>query len=267
MIAATEYPFSLTQGEAFNKQFRWTVDGAIPNFIGATANMQLRRKRTGPVVFELSSENRRIVLDSIPRKSWNSWGVLGARFFSTFPLNGSGTIAATSTSDFWKGAMNRTSIEIPLRVPTNFTLSFFVPESKTYFFGVGADDFPQVSLDGVVILNGALNTFNPQVFYQYWNVYPLTLSRGDHTISATGVNNSGVGGMGVEIYNNSIEELKNATSNTIFTSSGGGVSINLTSSETTSIPEGNYVYDLEISKDDVVRKFIKGTIVVMEASV
>ena len=43
----------------------------------------------------------------------------------------------------------------------------------------------------------------------------------------------------------------------------GIVSLELTPQETASIPAGNFVYDLEVSFDSVVRKLIRGTVVVI----
>lgn len=61
-MEATEYPLTIEQGSTFQMQFRWKVDGTIMNLTGSTAQMQLRRSYSTPVVFELSTLNSRILL-------------------------------------------------------------------------------------------------------------------------------------------------------------------------------------------------------------
>lgn len=219
MIAATEYPFSLTQGEAFNKQFRWTVDGAIPNFIGATANMQLRRKRTGPVVFELSSENRRIIIGVRAQNSKTMSVAASKSNQSNFGL---------SLTDLQPYLTVESSGDVNLS-PARPTGAFKAPSQLEIYVG------------GVLVKTGS----------NFTDI--LMPNRGQ--VSARIRDSSHVDNIG--FYNVTI------------TTSGFApvITIDLSSEDTRAIPEGNYVYDLEISKDDVVRKFIKGTIVVMEASV
>ena len=48
----------------------------------------------------------------------------------------------------------------------------------------------------------------------------------------------------------------------ILSSSNGTISLNLTASDTANLKYGRYVYDVEISKDDVVLRPIEGVVVV-----
>ena len=61
-MEAVEYPLTIEQGSTFQKQFRWKVDGQVMNLTGYTAKMQLKKNYGGAVVFELSTENSRILL-------------------------------------------------------------------------------------------------------------------------------------------------------------------------------------------------------------
>lgn len=61
-MEATEYPITIEQGSNFQLQFRWKVDGVIVDLTSSTAEMQLRRSYSTPVVFELNSFNGRILL-------------------------------------------------------------------------------------------------------------------------------------------------------------------------------------------------------------
>jgi hypothetical protein len=58
-------------------------------------------------------------------------------------------------------------------------------------------------------------------------------------------------------------ELSNTNSRILLGGSTGVVSLELTPQETASIPAGNFVYDLEVSFGSVVRKLIRGTVVVV----
>ena len=61
-MEATEYPLTIEQGSTFQMQFRWKVDGSIMNLTGASAEMQMRRSHSTPVIFTLSDANNRIFL-------------------------------------------------------------------------------------------------------------------------------------------------------------------------------------------------------------
>jgi hypothetical protein len=61
-MEATEYPITIEQGSNFQLQFRWKVDGVIVDLTSSTAEMQLRRSYSTPVVFGLNSFNGRILL-------------------------------------------------------------------------------------------------------------------------------------------------------------------------------------------------------------
>jgi hypothetical protein len=58
-------------------------------------------------------------------------------------------------------------------------------------------------------------------------------------------------------------ELNNLNSRILLGGNNGIVSLELTPEETSSIPAGNFVYDLEITLGATVRKLIRGTVVVV----
>lgn len=58
-------------------------------------------------------------------------------------------------------------------------------------------------------------------------------------------------------------ELSTTNNRILLGGNTGVVSLELTPQETSSIPAGNFVYDLEVSFGSVVRKLIRGTVVVI----
>ena len=58
-------------------------------------------------------------------------------------------------------------------------------------------------------------------------------------------------------------ELSTTNSRILLGGAGGTVSLELAPQETAGLPAGNYVYDLELTLGSVVRKLIRGTVVVV----
>ena len=103
--------------------------------------------------------------------------------------------------------------------------------TKTYYAGIGGDNHFKLTLDGNVIVDTRLaisEWYGPSGISSYpfkrWNVYPITINSGPHILELFGWNNDNTGGFGCEIYDNTLNELINATTlddvNIIFTSSG-----------------------------------------------
>ena len=188
------------------------------------------------------------------------YGVYGAKFYDLgFPIAGNGAVLTTSTTPFiWAstgscnsstgistiggGAQNRTfkwvgqslyncySNKTPSEPPFFTWVGFSVclsglPESKTYYFGVAADNDFQVYLDGILILDSSYGGISPNTSkFTYWHVYPINLLSGNHTLELYGYNIDQIGAFGCEIYNNTFSQLTGATTvndlNIIFSSSG-----------------------------------------------
>ena len=88
-------------------------------------------------------------------------------------------------------------------------------ETKTYWVGIGADDDFRLILDGNLIVDTSLppnpfTTSNGQAFKR-WNVYPVEIGAGDHTLEIYGLNAGSQGGFGCEIYDGDLATLTGLT--------------------------------------------------------
>ena len=163
---------------------------------------------------------------------------LGTRIYDYgFPIAGNGTILTTlTTSNIWQstsssdGPMNRCSIWTtePNYTPYNEWLGFSTCISVTggtYYFGVAADNNFRAVINGIEILNTRNGVYdNSVIAFKYWHIYPVELTDGDNILEIFGLNRGSIAGFGCTIYNNTYNELVNATSlgdlNEVFTTSG-----------------------------------------------
>lgn len=150
---------------------------------------------------------------------------------NAFWRNGSGTcVVDGNTND---GPLNRTALWATSTM-SNQTVGFAVcvdiPEEKTYYVGMGADNLGIINLNGVNILTQDPTALDVQypfvgaaaVPFRIWHIYPVTIPAGLNIIELIGYNDSGVAAMGMEVYNNTAAEIAAATGygdlNMIFTS-------------------------------------------------
>jgi hypothetical protein len=184
------------------------------------------------------------------------------------PFNPNGTspgniyLAVLDTNSVWKntsssdGPLNRSGIwatdavNFPILTWLGFSVCITVPETKTYWIGLGADNSFRFVVDGVEFVNTFSGPYccpsGGNLGFIYWHVYPVNLSVGDHVIELYGLNRTFLGdgvtpsaaGFGCEIYDNTAEELISATDlsdlNILFSSSGQ------TSATTVQTLTGNY---------------------------
>lgn len=167
------------------------------------------------------------------------YGSLGTRIYDFgFPIQGNGTILTTlTTSGIWQrtnssdGPMNRCAIwtDSPTYLPYNqwigFSTCISVPTGGTYYFGVAADNNFRAVINGTEILNTINGVYdNSTVAFNFWHIYPVQLTGGDNILEIFGLNNGSLAGFGCTIYNNTYNELVNASTlndlNEIFTTSG-----------------------------------------------
>lgn len=169
----------------------------------------------------------------------------GSRIFNAgFTIAGSGTVGTliplkTVAPIFWNsnnnasyGPLNRCGIWACSNQPVDkwigFSRKITIPESKTYYFGVGADNYIRLKIDGQIILQFAkdangkgINGDNYDVDFKYWNIYPINLTSGVHIIEISGKDDGVPGSFGCEVYNNTVSQITSATSesglNIIFT--------------------------------------------------
>jgi len=171
---------------------------------------------------------------------------------STSPIPGGIT---NSVSNFWGGRMNSciiwannnpcwpgttngnscnpTGLNVP---PYPGTLSLCstinVPSTKTYYIGIAGDNYTTIKIDSNIIIQQVdpTTTSNPTYNFEFWHIYPVTLTAGQHTIELSCTNVGLIGGYAAEIYDNTLSQLTNTTStsslNILFSTSSfknGGV--------------------------------------------
>lgn len=126
------------------------------------------------------------------------------------PLNRTGIWTTTFTGS---GA---TKIMTPLDKWIGFSVCLTGLEvGKTYYVGIAGDNDYRLVLDNNVILDTYAYAINVNSF-QYWNLFPIVIGGGDHTLELYGLNRTtgslpNLAAFGCEIYDNTIVELRNAT--------------------------------------------------------
>lgn len=83
-----------------------------------------------------------------------------------------------------------------------------VPASRTYYIGFGADNWCRIYIDDILWKN--MEGTDSRLFLD-WNLYPIYLQAGEHTITIEAKNGGGPHSVGVEVYNNTRAELMAAT--------------------------------------------------------
>jgi cell division septation protein DedD len=168
----------------------------------------------------------------------------GTRFYNAnFTTDGQGTFTLITTPLVWRsisrfsGPMNRCSVWTTVRPvggnwqPVSTWIGFSVcinaPTTKTYYVGLGVDNGFRLNLDGVTVLDNTLppaGQAGAASTYQFWHVFPVTLTAGNHTLQLLGINSLLTAAFGCEIYDNTIQQLTAATNvnqlNIIYSSSG-----------------------------------------------
>jgi hypothetical protein len=136
-----------------------------------------------------------------------------------FWVNGAGACADSTTTD---GPLNRSGIWASGGGLTDQDVGFGVclniPATKTYYVGVGADNYAIIKLDSVTLITqdptalaaqygvGAASTF------KVWHIYPIEIAAGPHILEILGHNVSGAASIGCEVYDATSAELIAATS-------------------------------------------------------
>lgn len=126
------------------------------------------------------------------------------------PLNRTGIWTTTYTGS---GA---TKVMTPLDKWIGFSVCLSGLEAgKTYYIGIAGDNDYRLVLDTVEILNTLTYAINVNSF-QYWNLFPIVIGGGNHTLELYGMNRTtgslpNLAAFGCEIYDNTLNELKTAT--------------------------------------------------------
>jgi len=143
-----------------------------------------------------------------------------------FWMNG-GTCADNNTTD---GPLNRTGLWATTTTDNQdvgFAVCIDILSSKTYYIGMGCDNYSIINLDGTNIITQDQTAIDTQygivgACFKVWHIYPVNIPAGSHVLELIGHNVTSIAGMGAEIYNNTKSQIQSATSygdlDVIFTS-------------------------------------------------
>lgn len=147
-------------------------------------------------------------------------------YTNSFWVNGAGWPSGSGTT-FSAGPMNRSglwSATTSSNQDVGFTVCVTVPTGGVYYVGMGADNYASIALDGNLLvqmdptaISAYLNTNGyPGVTvassFDFWFIYPVTLTAGNHVLTVIGHNVSGAAGMGAEVYNLTSSQIQSVTS-------------------------------------------------------
>jgi len=85
----------------------------------------------------------------------------------------------------------------PLNTWIGFSICINVPTTKTYYVGIGGDNYYRFSVDGTIVINANTDTTEN---FNYLHIYPVVLQAGNHIIKVEGNTFGGEAGFGCEIY-------------------------------------------------------------------
>lgn len=180
------------------------------------------------------------------------YGIFGTLIFDPgYNLDGTGTFTPVPyTNPFWVngtgyptypsasntlGPLNRAGVWSPtVNNPQQigFSVCVSAPADGVYYIGMGCDDFGQINVDGVTVLmqnKASLITYiqahgypypigldTQQITFNFWYIYPVFLTAGEHVLEIIGNNSSGTvpgsASVGCEVYNLTPTAIAAATS-------------------------------------------------------
>lgn len=157
----------------------------------------------------------------------DDYGVYGVRIYRVGGYTISGTVIGNyaynpypTVPRLWRFKMSNTSLWVegneywpgegnyPGTVTICDTINVIQP--KTYYIGIGGDNDVTISINGVKIV--AQPNDLRQDNFTFWSIYPVALSSGPNLIVLSGTNRSVVGAFAAEIYDNTLAQLRGATS-------------------------------------------------------
>lgn len=132
-------------------------------------------------------------------------------------VNGAGLCADATTTD---GPMNRCGLWATTTMSSQtvgFAVCIDINETKTYYVGLGCDNFSTIILDGNIIVQQDAAALDTQysiggACFKVWHIYPVEIPAGPHVLELIGNNDSGIAALGCQIYDNTEAELIAATS-------------------------------------------------------
>lgn len=139
--------------------------------------------------------------------AFNTTGTVWGNSFTTGRLNSVG---------LWTGVTDGMGNSVPWAPSPGvewigFSVCIQVPTTATYCIGIAGDNATRFKLDGTLVFDSSNNGATQWIF-NYWNVFPMTLSAGTHIITLEGINYGGSAAFGAEIYTASPAALAAMTS-------------------------------------------------------
>lgn len=96
---------------------------------------------------------------------------------------------------------------LPLHHWIGITDTLHIPSTGTYYMGFAGDNEIRIFIDGRLI-SQKLQVVEEN--FEIWYIYPISLTNGDHSIRIEARNDAGPALFGVEIYNNTETQIRNA---------------------------------------------------------
>ena len=237
ILSITEVPsislLALTASGTISNTKMFNCDGTFTYVYDATNNVYNGRK--------LSNAIPPINAYSVESNPKSVFGIHGTRIYPVNGYNNKGDLINNQSltlleTSYWKniaqnttdGPCNRYTIwvndgingggtDLPTNKWVGFSRCIDINESKIYYVGLFADNQFKLQLNGsrneFIIntdQNGSLD--NTTVTFNYWHIYPIYIPAGLNTLQLLGLNEGQYGAFGCAIYNNTLQELTNATS-------------------------------------------------------
>lgn len=172
------------------------------------------------------------------------YNVSGNSINGTYAFNGANNLSpsplgtTSSVTNFWGGRMNTCLIwannnacwpgtttgpsacsPSGLNVPPypgtlSLCSSITVPQTKVYYIGIAGDNYTTIKINSQTIISQVdpTTTSNLTYNFQFWHIYPVTLTSGNNIIELSCTNVGNIGGYAAEIYDNTLSQLSTATS-------------------------------------------------------
>lgn len=162
---------------------------------------------------------------SIEKKNWTNYTANGVLVFDSWNYNGTGTYTLIpSTNPYWCnnnvgiGVMNKCAVWASTMYNNQdikFSFCVSVAAAKTYYIGVGCDNYAKIKLNGTYILEQDVDALkvmlgetSDEVTFEYWYIYPVQLPLGDSIIEVYGHNVlDPAAAIGIQIYDATEEDL------------------------------------------------------------
>ncbi len=140
------------------------------------------------------------------------YSIKGSKIFDSYDVFGVGQYNPIDTANyFWidkggvnQGPLNRCAVwgqSNPKKI--GFSVCVNAPQDKTYYFGFAADNSGVLTIDGNVVLRN--------IDFEYWGIYKMSLTKGQHLVEFSVINFEDVAAIGFEIYDNTPAEIMKAT--------------------------------------------------------